>query len=44
MSYNAKLYDFLTSRFYDKQMDLELVHEGRRRVVSILNIDSGARA
>jgi demethylmenaquinone methyltransferase/2-methoxy-6-polyprenyl-1,4-benzoquinol methylase len=43
MSYNAKLYDFLTSRFYDKQMDLELVHEGRRRVVSTLNIDSGAR-
>jgi hypothetical protein len=43
MSYNAKLYDFLTSRFYDKQ-NLELVHEGRRRVVSTLNIDSGARA
>ena len=43
MSYNARLYDFLTSRFYDKQMDLELVHEGRRRVVSAVNIDSGTR-
>lgn len=43
MLYKAKLYDLLTSRFYDKKMDLEMVHEARRRVVSALNLDSGAR-
>ncbi len=43
MSYKSKLYDLLTSRFYDKKMDLDLVHEARRRVVSALNIVSGAR-
>ena len=43
MSYASKLYDLLTSRFYDKQMDLELVHEARRRVVSGLKVVPGAR-
>ena len=43
MSYASKLYDLLTSRFYDKQMDLELVHEARRRVVSGLKVVTGAR-
>jgi hypothetical protein len=33
MSYNAKRYGGLTSRFYDKQMDLELVHEAHRPVL-----------
>ena len=43
MSYTSKLYDLLTSRFYDKQMDLELVHEARRRVVSGIKVVPGAR-
>ena len=43
MSYESKVYDFFTSRFYDKKLDLELVHEARRTVVSGLNALSGDR-
>jgi demethylmenaquinone methyltransferase/2-methoxy-6-polyprenyl-1,4-benzoquinol methylase len=43
MPYASKLYDLLTSRFYDKQMDLELVHKARRLVVSSIKVGPGAR-
>lgn len=43
MTVISKFYDLFTSRFYDKQMDLELVHEARRGVASALGITPGAR-
>ncbi len=43
MSYSSKVYDLITSRFYDQQLDLETVHEARRRVVSALNLGRGTR-
>lgn len=43
MTFKSKFYDLFTSRFYDKQMDLELVHEARGRVASALGVAPGAR-
>jgi len=43
MPFESRFYDLVTSRFYDKQMDLDIVLEARRRVVAALRIAPGAR-